>query len=342
MVADDPRRPGEVYLICPKCRYEIKDTQNGRYVPHNEGADYNSYHVSQLSSKFITPKEIWEFWKRTTNKAEFWNAKLGLPYIDSENVGVTLSQLKSCIKPDLSWAEPNKVKNPCAMGVDQGAGYLMVTIADLHEGQKRLRHVEIIEQYNPRYKQEDQVVNPFNRLAEIMREYNVQLAVVDAMPNTNDSTQFCRQFPGRAFIAYYSKDSREVVQWNDRNKYKPTVVKAGPLLKFKHTAILGRFPSLDFMFGELKGGKYIIPDPDRLKQMAFDEKTNVLTPEAPTSRLFSHLTRLVKRFHETNEETGDGRWDWIYTGSDPHLAHSLNYCNVALERLKKRTLYTFA
>ena len=343
IIPDDPRRPGEVYLRCPKCKYEIKDPQNGRYVSHNPGADYNSYHASQLISKFITVKEIWQFWQRTTNKAEFYNAKLGLPYVDAENMGVTMEILKSCIREDLPWAEAKKVKNRTAMGVDQGAGYLMVTIIDLEDNKKRLRHVEIIEQHNSIYKTaEGEIQSPFVRLAELMHEYNVGLAVVDAMPNVNDALKFSRQFPGRAFVAYYSKDSKEVVQWNDRKKTKETLRKAGPLLKHKHTAVLGRFSSLDYMFGELKEGEYIFPDPDRLTQMAFDEKTNQVAPEAPARRLFSHLTRLIKRFHETNEETGDGRWEWIYTGGDPHLAHSLNYANIAAERLKKRAIYTFA
>jgi hypothetical protein len=342
VIPDDPRRPGEVYLRCPKCKYEIKNPQNGGYASHNPGADYNSYHVSQLVSRFITTKEIWDFWKRTTNKAEFYNAKLGLPFVDAENVGVTMDQLKSCVT-DLNWAEPNKPETRCAMGVDAGAGYLYVTISDLKDGKKRVRHLEIIEQHNPAYRDEDgAIVSPFNRLADLMREFNVQLAVVDAMPTINDALNFARQFPGRVFLAYYARDAKEVVSWNDRKRHKEGVRKAGPLLKFKWTVQIGRFPSLDYMFGELKGGNYVFPDPDRLRQMAYDEKTNQLVPIAPTRRWFDHLCRLIKNFNETNEETGDGRWRWVYTGGDPHAAHSFNYCNVALERLKRQTIFTFA
>jgi hypothetical protein len=343
VIPDDPRRPGEVYLRCPKCKYEIKNPQNGRYESHNPGADYNSYHVSQLVSQFITPKEIWDFWKRTTNRAEFYNAKLGLPYVDAENMGITMDQLKAAVNQDLSWAEANKPETKCAMGVDQGAGYLYVTVSDMKEGKKRVRHLEIIEQHNPDYRDADgAIVSPFNRLAELMKEYNVGLAVVDYMPNTNDALQFARQFPGRVFLAHYSRDAKEVVQWNDRKRYKETIRKAGPFLKFKHTAQIGRFASLDYMFGELKSGAYVIPDPERLRQMAYDEKTNQLVPMAPANRLFDHLTRLVKNWQETNEETGDGKWRWVYAGGDPHFAHALNYSNVALERLKRQTIFTFA
>lgn len=343
VVADDPRRPGDVYLRCPTCKYEIKDAQNGRYVPHNPGAVYNSYHVSQLASKFISTAEIWDFWKRTTNKQEFFNSKLGLPYVDSENMGVTMPQLRALINPDLRWAEPGKPETRTAMGVDQGTGYLMVTIADIKDGKKRLRHVEIIEQHNPDYKDSDgDTKSPFIRLGQLMDEYNVGLCLLDFMPNANDALQFAKDFPGRVFLAFYSKEAKEVVQWNDKRNYKETVRKAGPLLKYKNTASVNRFSSLDYMFGELKTGAYMIPEPHALLQRAFDEKTGQLVPTEACSRLFEHLVRLIKNFHVTNEETGDGRWRWVYTGGDPHLAHSLNYCNIALERLRRQTIFTFA
>jgi len=342
VVTDDSKRPGEAYLRCPKCHYEIKNPQNGRYIPQNPGANYNSYHVSQLTSRFITTNEIWDFWKRTTNKQEFYNSKLGLPYVDAENMGVTMDILKSIVKEDLPWAEPNKPETKTAMGIDQGAGYIMVTIADHKDNQKRIRHVEIVDQHNPDYRGPDgEILSPFNRAAELMKEYNVGLCVVDAMPSVNDALQFARQFPGRVFLAYYA-DGKEMVQWNDRSKYKETVRKAGPLLKFKHTATISRFASLDYMFGELKSGSFIVPDPHRLRQMAHDEKTNQLVPTAPCERLFDHLCRLIKNWKETNEETGDGKWRWVYAGGDPHLAHSLNYCNIALERLRRNTIFTFA
>lgn len=342
VVADDPRR-SEPYLRCPKCKWEIKDPQNGRYVAHNPGADYHSYHVSQLTSKFITLKEIWRFWKRTTNISEFYNAKLGLPYVDEESRGVTMAQLEAAVDPHLEWARPNKRENHTSMGVDQGGGYLMAVIADTKDSKKRLRHVEIIEQHNPDYKDANgKLQSPFVRLGQLMDEYGVRVCVIDAMPNVNDALQFAQRYPGRVFLAYYQKDAKELVQWGDRKKYKETVRKAGPLLKFKYLCVLSRFSSLDFSLGEWAAGNVVCPDPERLRQMAFDEKTSQLIPEAPARRLFNHLVRLIKRFHETNDETGDGRWEWVYTGGDPHLTHAWNYCNVGLERLRRQPIFTFA
>lgn len=341
VVPDDPRRDGP-YLRCPKCKWEIKDPQNGRFVSHNPGAGYNSYHVSQLTSKFISLREIWDFWKRTTNIEEFYNAKLGLPFVDEANRGVTKAQIEACVDPHMEWARPSSKENHTAMGVDQGGGYVMAVIADTRDNKKRIRHVEIIEQRNPDYMEAGKVISPFKRLHELMEEYNVRICVLDAMPNINEAISFAQEHPGRVFLAYYQKDAKDVVQWGDRIKHKETVRKAGPLLKFKHLCILSRFASMSVSLGEWAFANVACPPPEKLRQMCFDEKTGLLQPESPASRFFTHMQRLIKRYHVTNEETGEGRHEWIYTGGDPHLAHAWNYCNVALERLRRQVIFTFA
>jgi len=341
VVSDDKRRNNKPYLRCPKCKWEIRDPQVGRYVAHNPGADHHSYHVSQLASKYITLADIWTHFERTTNLEEFYNAKLGLPYVDEANRGVSLEQCKSCVHEDLSWGK--KLNDYCAMGVDQGAGYCMVVIADMNDNKKRIRHVEIIERNNPRYRDKDgKPTTPFERLRELMKEYNVKICVTDAMPNVNDALDFAQEFPGRVFLAYYAKEQKDAILWGDKIKYKPAIQKAGPLLKFKYTAILGRFPSLSISLGAWSSGDVACPPPDHLIQMCSKENTGQLAPEAVTHRLFSHLTRLIKRFRVINEETGDGKHEWIYSGGDPHLAHAWNYCNIALERLRRSVIFTFA
>jgi hypothetical protein len=339
VVDDDASRNNEPYLRCPKCKWEIKDPQNGRYVSHNPKADYNSYHVSQLASKYISLKDVWKSFQRTTNIEEFYNAKLGLPYVDEANRGVTEEVCLSSVREDLTWG--NKERVPCAMGVDQGAGYCVVTIASMSGSEKRLRHVEVIEQNNPDYKVNGNPVTPFRRLRSLMKEFNVQLCVVDAMPNVNDAIAFAQEFPKRVFLAYYAKENKDIVLWGDKVKYKPAVQKAGPLLKFKYTCVLNRFASLNVSLGAWQEGDVILPDPEKLWQYCADEKTGQIKPEPVAKRLFKHLCSLVKRFRVTNEETGEGKNEFVLTGPD-HLAHSWNYCNMALERQRRTVNFVFA
>lgn len=342
VVDDDPRRPGEYYFRCPKCRYEIRDPQNGYYLRENTSAEFNSYHFSQLISKYRSLKDIWREYTTTTNMEEFYNATLGLPYTDEKNVGVTMAQMEASINSDLTWAKDEEGKiGQTAMGIDQGAGYIMVSIADFNKDRtkKRLRHVEIIEVNNRFYSDYE---NPFDRAEELMKEFNVGICVCDAMPNFNSAITFAQRHPKKVYLAYYSEGQKEVVQWLDRKRVKEGVRKAGPFLKFKYVCSVGRFPSLSYSLGEWAQGNWEMPHPERLLQKCIGEKTGVVSTESPARRLMIHNCRLVKNWKETDPDTGAGKWRWVYGGGDPHLAHATNYCNIALDRLKKKVIFAFA
>ncbi len=343
-VVDDTKR-GKLYFRCPKCKYVITDPQNGRYVSHNPSADHNSYHVSQLCSKYISLKEVWDMYKHTTNMSEFYNAKLGLPHIDEDQRGVDMDSLKACVRHDLRWAESGKNKNRTAMGIDQGGGYLMIVIADINADgtRKRLRHIEVVERHNSDYfSQEGRQQSPFIRARELMREFNVGICVVDGMPNYDEALQFAQDFPRKVFTAFYQQDQKDIVLWGDKNKTKETIRKAGKHLKFKYHCMINRYTSMAYSLGEFKQGNVEVPNDQALLQRCKDESTGQLVPQNITHRFFDHLTRLIKDFHCTNEQTGEGKHRWLYAGKDPHMAHAWNYCNIGLERLRREAIYTFA
>lgn len=346
VVYDDPKRPKEVYLRCPVCKYEIKDPQNGKYIPHNPGADYNSYAVSQLVSKYISPKEIWDFYNRTTNMSEFFNSKLGLPFIDEINRGVTRDQLNGCVDSTMSWYQNSGAKEHTVMGVDQGLDYLVAVLADINPDgtKKRIRHVEVIERSNPYYYENNEPVSPYNRLHAIMKDFNVGMAVIDGMPNFSEALQFAQQYPGKVFLANYADTTsvKDTVVWNDRARPKEAQRKAGPFLKFKYTCSINRFNAMSLALSEWSQGNIRIPNPEALKQMCRSEKNNMVEPEAVALRLFNHLACHVRQFKEVNEETGKGTWQWTHTSPHDHLAHAWLYCNIGLERYRRRAIFTFA
>ena len=221
----------------------------------------------------------------------------------------------------------------------------MAVISDIRPDgtKKRIRHVEIIEQHNPEYFRDGGEASPFVRLGELMEEYNVQMCVVDLMPNYNEALKFAQTFPGRVYLATYGEGT-DVAQWHDRGRVKETIRKSGPLLKFRYQVTIGRFVALSFALGEWSDGNVEIPPLDGIRQMARSEaqdSKNQLLPESPARRLFSHLPRLIRRWKETDVETGAGKWQWIYAGGDPHLAHAFSYCNVALERLRRTAVFDF-
>lgn len=342
VVKDDAKRPGEFYFRCPKCKWEIVDPQNGYYLREDTSADFNSYHMSQLISKYRSLKDIWREFVTTTNKSEFYNSCLGLPYVDSENVGVTRTQMEALVNNDLRWARDEVDRPVTAMGIDQGAGYIMCVIADYNKDRtkKRLRHVEIVEINNPYYSQYN---DPFERADELMREFNVGICITDAMPNVNSALSFAQRHPRKVFLGYYSEGQKEVVLWLDRQQAKDGVKKAGPFLKFKFVASIGRYPSLSFSLGELAQGNWEMPNPHALLQRCIGEKSGVVETESPALRLIEHNCKFVRQWKETENGMGTGKWLFAYTGSqDPHLGHALSYANIALERLRKQASFTFA
>lgn len=346
-------RKGEVYLRCPKCKYRINDPQNGNYLAHNPGADYNSYAVSQLVSKFITPKDIFERYTTTTNITEFYNAKLGRPYVDEEARPITEDVFNACINETLKWGSEShnkKVRGGCAMGVDQHSGNCYVTIMkEGRDGKKQLVHLELIERGNSQYWEYNKKtgemgpVTPFKRLYTLMREYNVGKCVIDAMPNINEAYDLARYFPSKVFLAHYKDTGQDLALWYDRLKLKEGIKKGSTEIRMKWQVLLNRYTSMDYLLRGFTEGIMEIPPVGNLIQVCQNEKTGRMEAEQLALRFKQHLTRLVRQEQlmgakaigkKAAENTGKSVWKWVYLGGDPHFAHSALYANIALERLK--------
>jgi Phage terminase large subunit (GpA) len=345
-VVERPEK-GELYLRCTKCGHRLNDTQNGRYVPMNPGADYNSYHMCQLHSKYISLKEIWRAYKTTSNMAEFYNAKLGLPFIDEDNRGIAPEKLEALIDENMLWGfEDPKLKNSkTAMGVDVGADYAYVTIMDVdpsNSARKRIRHIEVIERRNKRYYDvEGNPQNCFVRIRELMKEFNVGLAVIDQAPNYDQVLDMAKDMPGKVYAANFSKGGKNVVEWGDRTYISEGVKKSGKY-KNKYHVNINRFLGLQAMYAELNNVDIMFPNRNRLRQVMRNETTGVFEPTLTIERWFDMLPRHYKVWKVTNEDEGTGSWTWEYAGGDPHASFSLVYANVALERLRRQAIFTFA
>ena len=334
----------EVYLRCPKCKYRIHDAQNGRYIAHNPGGDYPSFHISQFISRFITPKEIWNHYNRATNKKEFYNAKLGKPFVDQENIPITDDVLQNCVNPDLHWlikSGNRKDKKNCSMGIDQHGGNIYVVILRRGpNGKKHLVHIEIVDQNNPQYFDEGQVVSPFKRAYHLMREFDVGMCLVDAMPNYNEATDFARAFPGRVFTAWYGDLNRsDIVQWSDRPGQKQSVKRGSAKIKLKWQAILNRYASIDTVLSELVDRNIEMPHPDALVQVVRSKEGRYEAENVCRTQFWLHMKSIVRQKTILDDVTGRFKMEWAYLGIDPHFVHAFNYANIALERLKRQAIF---
>jgi len=331
----------EVYLRCPRCKVRIHDAQNGRYIAHNPGGAYPSYHISQFISKFITPKEIWDFYNRTTHKKEFFNAKLGKPFVDEENVPVTDAVLQNCVNPELRWTkDEGRHKGSFAMGVDQHGGNVYVVILRrAPDGKKQVVHLEIVDRDNPGYWEAGNPVTPFKRVYQLIREYNISMTVVDAMPNYNEATELARTFPGRVFVAWYGTEiQKDMAMWADRLKYKETIKRGSRQIKMKWQVVLNRYSSIDFTLSQFVKREIEMPHPDGLVQV-MRNKDGRFAAEAICRQVYwTHLKGIVRQKEILDEETGKFKMVWVYLGQDPHFTHATNYATIAFERMKRQSI----
>lgn len=334
----------DVWLRCPKCKVRVNDPQNGRYIPHNPGGAYPSYHISQFISKFISVAEIWDFYNRTTHKSEFWNAKLGKPYVDEENVPITDAVLQNCVNTELRWSkEEAKHRGAYAMGVDQHGGNVYIVIMRrAPDGKKQVVHLEIVERDNPIYWENGNPVSPFKRLYQLVREYNINMTVVDAMPNYNESTEFARTFPGRVFVSWYGSDmQKDIAMWADRIKYKETIKRGSKQIKMKWQVTLNRYAALDYTLAQFVRREVEMPHPDALVQVCRDKDGRFSAVPLCRDVYWTHLKGVVRDKEIIDEDTGKFKMRWVYLGTDPHFLHATTYCSMAFERMKRQAIVVF-
>ncbi|MCF6205301.1 MAG: phage terminase large subunit family protein [Sulfurovum sp.] len=337
----------ETYYRCPKCKYRINDVQNGNYLAHNPSASYNSYSVSQLNSSHIKPADLFAFFKSTTNMKEFYNGKLGMPYVDENARPITDDVFNACIDETLHWQmdlPSHRVSGSCAMGVDQHSGNVYVTLLKRgKEGKKDIVHLEIVDDQNPIYWKysekfgRDVPVSPFIRLHEMMTEFNVGMCVIDLMPNANEAMTLARAFPGRVFTAVYRDTGQDMVSWADRPTSKQSTKKGSHYIKNKYQVTLNRYLTLDYSLKLWVDGVIAIPPVGKLLPLVKSRKKEdngrfIATPIALILR--DHLKCLVREEQVVDEATGKIKNVFIYLGTDPHSAHATNYACIAIERLR--------
>lgn len=329
---------GEVYYRCPKCKFRIHNPQLGGYVEHNPGAPFPSYQFSSLVANVLTPKEIWRKFNETTNRPDFYNSILGKPYQDLEATPIDDAILATCVNDQIQWAiksdSPSRALSGegTVMGVDQMAGYAYAIIGKRNsEGKVQIVHYEIIETGNPIYGE----VTPFKRLHQLMNEFNVQVAIVDAQPSFNEAAEMARAFPGRVFISYYTYGGTDMVRWQDRPKEKSTTRKGDKTIKLPFVVVIQRYQAIDFVTQEVQNAHIIWPNPDQLVPIVRSEKTGRFEPENIFKTKFYHHLKSVERVRKYDPDKGSEKLVWK-EHVDPHSLHALVLMMVALGRARKQ------
>jgi len=276
-----------IYKYCCKfCGAEITedDKLKGRWL-ETKKHKRNGYFMNRLLVYGETAQVVYDKYEKAKEKNKlniFYNFVLGLPYVEetSRVLNWDIFAIKCAKDYDLITAS----KNSTIMGVDQGDN-LHITIADT----KNIRKIIYLE-----------MANNFERVEQLIRLFNVGVAVIDALPNKHSARKVRDKFPGKVFLNYYNDSIKK--DWQQGNEVWEIVS--------------NRTTMLDITAYEKMDGKCEIP------------KLNIPIVKEFVTQSCNMVREIVEDKH------GIKKVVWNDVGAD-HWRHSDLYCYLAGLLLKK-------
>jgi hypothetical protein len=339
----------EAAYVCPKCGEFLPNPRAGWWEAHAPGKRVHSYQMPQMLTPAWPAPKMWDAWVNPTaplDIMEWYNSKCGIPYLDAESVLVKPEHLESCINPDAKWAARQTDRwrkkycvNTC-MGVDAQAGYNVCVIKQrLPNGKYRTIHLEIVHGDDP-----------WLGTAKLMHRFDVAVCVADCMPHWNEAMRFAKAFPGRVFLAIYTRTEGSdgkgpVIAWKDRPAGNAD--EKGKDDGFKFMVHLDRARALKWSLSRWGQRANEVPPPDELLQtlprqggkvlLSSGLHLGVMEPTAICREVyFPHQQLIVFRKEWANDDAAKVgnfkiRAEWIR--EDPHFAHANLYADAACSRV---------
>ncbi|MBI1207413.1 MAG: hypothetical protein GC191_09000 [Azospirillum sp.] len=312
--------PLDFIYACPVCGRYIPDPQVGRWVAHNPGSTNTSYHFPQILSPTVSPREIIEAFTNAQDMQNFWNRKLGKPWVDPSQVPVTLAHLEACAAAGalagVAWKA--KARNT-VMGIDQMGAFNCVVIKErLRDGRQAVIHVESI--YDS---------DPFARCDVLMTQYGVDVCVLETLPNYNDAKRFAQRHRGRVFLAGYADINDEMMRWGDAQPTKAER-KTSEAERDRYTVTLDQFKCMSVSMARITGTTCLFSDPNGLAQ---DIRVKGQTKRVAILReeVWLHFTKTALVV-EKDEEQKKFRRKVVKVAIDPHYSYANMLCDVAWAR----------
>jgi hypothetical protein len=329
----------------PRTGHIITDPRDGWWEPHRPGAYAHGYQMPQMLSPMWTPGRMLLKYEEATDRAEFFNSALGLPFLDESQRLVSMTHLEACVNPQAVWAakrsrewRARNMRNT-AMGVDVQKGYLVAVVKQrTKNGKFATVHVEIAYEGGPKRVGP----NPWRRLAQLMGEYDVRIAVIDAAPDFSGSQTFATAFRGRVWLASYSGgDSARLVSWGDANE------SPGKEARTDHSVSIHRTKGFQWSLGRWKRRANELPPPrDLWQELPVDASGDVhlsanlagsWAPACTPALYMRHQTQIIieDELKEDRDAQRQGKHKYVavHIGDDPHFAHANLYADFALDRL---------
>jgi hypothetical protein len=301
---NDPRCK-ESYLKCKECKHPIRQEDkplflgNGKWHPTVDSDPNNrSFYINQLYSYTVSPGDIVVAHFRGIGdeaaSTEFHQSKLGLPYI-GEGAQISDEDIEGCLRNHTKQdARPTQGGTRLiTMGIDQG----------------KWNHITVVEWTVKEMGRDINVAatgkllwegklpgDEFDRLDNLMRDWQVLGCVIDADPQINDARRFARRFPGYVTLCRYrsGQSGKEISVAEDEL--------GTPI------ATVDRTNWLDATLGRYKTQRILLP--------------------IDISREYREHIKAVVRTYE-KDQNGNPKARYVETGAD-HFCHAQVYAEIAL------------
>lgn len=310
--------------ICPVCQAFIADLQIGDFVikaPQN-GPFKRSFLLPRTISPRMTARDAAEGWSRAKTgdqKKSFYNRVLARPYIDAEQLPVTMAHCMAAVEAGrlagVTWKKSAKFT---FCGIDQMGSFNAVIIKErLPDGRQAVIHVEAV--FND---------DPFERCGELMAIYGIQCCVVEQLPNVNDARRFANKFKGRVFLAGYHDLKDDFLKWGDDLSTSDRHTAEDE--RTRRTVTLNQYKCMQVALHRVRDAHCLFPNPDELIQDVLEAGEPLRMPIL-RDWVFLHFTKTALVV-EQKEDERKPRARVLKIGIDPHFSFANMLCDVAWAR----------
>lgn len=311
----------EYRYVCQHCNGWINDPQRGQWIAKASGAAFISLHFPQFLSPTISPRDIIESYNNADDMKNFYNRKLGKPFLDPSQVPVNLEILNACAAAGMAiGVEWKQRATNTFMGVDQMGAFNVVIIKErLADGRQAVIHLEYI--YDP---------DPFQRTSLLMALYGVQICVVETLPNYNDAKRFAHRHRGKVFLASYADIKDEMLRWGDAPKLDVSERRTSEEERDRYTVSLDQYKCMQVSMARFQKTMCLFPDPAGLVQEILEKGVKKMS-QVCKDIAFLHFTKTAL-IAEKDEEQKKYRRKVVKVGIDPHTSYANMLCDVAWAR----------
>lgn len=295
LVITDPI--SESHLICNECKHKLEHAKkyeylaSGLWVPQNKAGTGTGFYINQLYSSTMSPPEIAQLAvlaeSDPVKEQELYNSKAGLPHA-TKGASVTREMVSECV----GWTTFPTSFPMVTMGIDVGV-WLHYEITGWSES----------EDPNPadiNYAAIPFVIaagkcKEFSEILTLIKQYDVQYVVCDALPERRMALQFAQTYPNSVRLCFYVPGiSGKVINHSQDAEL---------------TISVDRTSWLD------------------LSLLRFARKAIVL-PSNISEEYKKHITVPVKVYAKNKDGITTARY---VSATDDHFAHARNYSEIALK-----------